>query len=51
MKNVLLQEQDFLKHIFFKLNTYILIEDYPNLTHWGPVMPYGDTDLGQHWLK
>ena len=21
------------------------------LTHWGLVMPYGDRDLGQHWLR
>ena len=21
------------------------------LTHWGLVMPYGDIDLGQHWLR
>ena len=21
------------------------------LTHWDPVMPYGDRDLGQHWLR
>ena len=21
------------------------------LTHWGLVTPYGDMDLGQHWLK
>ena len=22
-----------------------------NLTHWGLVTPYGDRDLGQHWLR
>ena len=22
-----------------------------HLTHWGLVMPYGDTGLGQHWLR
>ena len=22
-----------------------------NLTHWGLVTPYGDSDLGQHWLR
>ena len=22
-----------------------------HLTHWGLVMPYGDTDLGQHWPR
>ena len=21
------------------------------LTHWGLVTPYGDVDLGQHWLR
>ena len=21
------------------------------LTHWGPVTPFGDIDLGQHWLR
>ena len=21
------------------------------LTHWGLVTPYGDRDLGQHWLR
>ena len=21
------------------------------LTHWGLVTPYGDSDLGQHWLR
>ena len=21
------------------------------LTHWGQVTPYGDRDLGQHWLR
>ena len=21
------------------------------LTHYGPVKPYGDIDLGQHWLR
>ena len=21
------------------------------LTHWGLGMPYGDTDLGQHWVR
>ena len=21
------------------------------LTHWGPVTQFGDTDLGQHWLR
>ena len=21
------------------------------LTHWGLLMPYGDIDLGQHWLR
>ena len=26
--------------------THIVI----NLTHWGLVTPYGDRDLGQHWL-
>ena len=23
----------------------------PYLTHWGLVTPFGDIDLGQHWLK
>ena len=23
----------------------------PNLTQWGLVTPYGDRDLGQHWLR
>ena len=22
-----------------------------DLTHWGLVTPYGDSDLGQHWLR
>ena len=22
-----------------------------SLTHWGLVTPYGDRDLGQHWLR
>ena len=22
-----------------------------SLSHWGLVMPYGDIDLGQHWLR
>ena len=22
-----------------------------NLTHYGLVTPYGDTELGQHWLR
>ena len=24
---------------------------HSELTHWGLVMPYGDIDLGQHWLR
>ena len=27
------------------------ISAYMTLTHWGLVMPYGDRDLGQHWLR
>ena len=26
-------------------------EDVNGLTHWGLVTPYGDSDLGQHWLR
>ena len=26
-------------------------KDEPNLSHYGLVMPYGNTDLGQHWLS
>ena len=25
--------------------------DLTGLTHWGLVTPYGDKDLGQHWLR
>ena len=26
-------------------------EGWSHLTHWGQVMPYGDRDLGHHWLR
>ena len=26
-------------------------KDWSDLTHWGLVMPFGDRDLGQHWLR
>ena len=35
----------------------MLLEEYGmtapriTLTHWGLVMPYGDVDRGQHWLR
>ena len=29
----------------------MLIESYDILTQWGLVMPFGDIDLGQHWLR
>ena len=29
----------------FKSNHWV------SLTHWGLVTPYGDSDLGQHWLR
>ena len=36
----------FLKQCYFVLNSTI-----NNLTHNGTVTPYGDRDLGQHWLR
>ena len=27
------------------------VEKSCHLTHWGLVMPFGDIDLGQHWLR
>ena len=29
----------------------ILAISTQTLTHWGLVMPFGDIDLGQHWLR
>ena len=30
---------------------WVLWRGHKILTHWGLVMPYGDIDLGQHWLR
>ena len=47
-----------------KMNRYVMYKEYDSyfcdllsyimanaLTHWGLVTPYGDSDLGQHWLR
>ena len=39
----------FILCIVKKILHFIL--SYDNLTHWGLVTPYGDRDLGQHWLR
>ena len=28
-----------------------ITDDLQLLTHWGLVTPFGDIDLGQHWLR
>ena len=33
----------------YDIDMYIHINDV--LTHWGLVTPFGDIDLGQHWLR
>ena len=27
------------------------LDEHDELTHWGLVTPFGDIDLGQHWLR
>ena len=29
----------------------LINREYQKLTHWGLVTPFGDMDLGQHWLR
>ena len=43
-----------LMHIPTKFSTGMEIQyhdRHSTLTHWGLVMPFGDIDLGQHWLR
>ena len=39
-----------LSQVNYKPSTSDLLQ-YFDLTHWGLVIPYGDRDLGQHWLR
>ena len=36
---------------WFKMKIWQFMPNEPVLTHWGLVTPYGDKDLGQHWLR
>ena len=36
---------------FICSSVFIMGHFLPNLTHWGLVTPFGDLDLGQHWLR
>ena len=48
-KYLIFLQENALENVFCKMAAILL--SLIELTHWGLVTPFGDTDLGQYWLR